>query len=432
MALGQSFLRRAFAARPMAERRAKSSARRGGLKQTEVHMKKLGRKSKSNLIFSAVMLVVCGLLCLIPDAYTNPSSTIPREQVRIDSVDNTQLYPLGIVYSGSQNCEVTILTGEYAGETASAYNYQNSALDKDKLFEAGDTAYAMVQMGANGLTVTLIDHYRAGIEGWIFAALALALIAVGGAVGCGALVSLVSSVVMIWKLLIPLLLRGVNPILASFVTVLILTVIIDLLVAGWTKKCLVAMIGSVLGTLVTCVLAYVFTNVLKLDGGDTPYIVPLLSQSAMTIDPKALFIGMVFIANAGALMDLSMDVSISCEEIVYHRPDITRGALLKSGISIGRGVLGTQTTTLMLAYSGNYLSMLMYFAGQGTPVMDVLNLKYVASQLMNTLVGSFGLVAAAPLTAIAASMLYTGHARKRAALRAVAEDAPALQDAPEV
>ena len=211
MALGQSFLRRACAARPMVGKRAKSSARRGGLKQTEVHMKKLGRKSKSNLIFSAVMLVVCGLLCLIPDAYTNPSSTIPREQVRIDSVDNTQLYPLGIVYSGSQNCEVTILTGEYAGETASAYNYQNSALDKDKLFETGDTAYAMVQMGANGLTVTLIDHYRAGIEGWIFAALALALIAVGGAVGCGALVSLVSSVVMIWKLLIPLLLRGVNP-----------------------------------------------------------------------------------------------------------------------------------------------------------------------------------------------------------------------------
>ena len=374
-------------------------------------MKKRGGKSKSNLIFSLVMLVVCGLLCLIPDAFTNPTSSIPRERVRIDGVDNSQLYPLGIVYSGSQNCEVTVLTGEYAGQTASAHNYQNSALDKDKLFEVGDTAHAMVQMGENGLSVTLIDHYRAGVEGWIFAALALALIAVGGAVGCGALVSLVSSMVMIWKLLIPLLLRGVDPILASFVTVLILTAVIDLLVAGWTKKCLVAMIGSLLGTLLTCALAYVFTDVLRLDGGDTPYIVPLLSQSAMTIDPKALFIGMVFIANAGALMDLSMDVSISCEEIVYHCPDIGRGALLKSGISIGRGVLGTQTTTLMLAYSGNYLSMLMYFAGQGTPVMDILNLKYVASQLMNTLVGSFGLVAAAPLTAVAASILYTRGAR---------------------
>ena len=183
-------------------------------------MKKAGKKS--TLIASGVMLVVCALLCLIPDAHTNPSSLIPREQVRIESVDNTQLAPLGIVYSGSQTCEVTVLSGEYAGETALASNYQNSALDKDKLFAPGDTAYAMVQMGANGLMVTLIDHSRTGTELWIFAALALALIAVGGAVGCGALVSLVSSVVIVWKLLIPLLLDGVNPILASFLTVLAL------------------------------------------------------------------------------------------------------------------------------------------------------------------------------------------------------------------
>ena len=377
-------------------------------------MKKLGKKSRSNLIFSLVMLVVCGLLCLIPEAFTNPSSTIPRERVRIESVDNTQLYPLGIVYSGSQNCEVTVLTGEYAGERTVAHNYQNSALDKDKLFEAGATAYGMVQMGANGLTVTLIDHYRAGVEGWIFAALALALIAVGGAVGCGALVSLVSSVVMIWKLLIPLLLRGVDPILASFVPVLVLTVIIDLLVAGWTKKCLVALTGSLMGTLLTCVLAIIFTNVLKLDGGDTPYIVPLLSQSAMTIDPKALFIGMVFIANAGALMDLSMDVAISCEEIVYHRPDITRGALLKSGISIGRGVLGTQTTTLLLAYSGGFIALLMVFMAQGTPLYTIFNLKYVAAEILHTLVGCFGLVTVAPLTAFTSGILLTCRAAPKA------------------
>ena len=146
---------------------------------------------------------------------------------------------------------------------------------------------------------------------------------------------------------------------------------------------------------------------LKLDGGDTPYIVPLLSQSAMTIDPKALFIGMVFIANAGALMDLSMDVAISCEEIVYHRPDITRGALLKSGISIGRGVLGTQTTTLMLGLFWQLPVHADVLCRTGTPVMDVLNLKYVSSQLMNALVGSFGLVAVTPMTALAASVLYT-------------------------
>lgn len=69
---------------------------------------------------------------------------------------------------------------------------------------------------------------------------------------------------------------------------------------------------------------------------------------------------------------------------------------------------------LMLAYSGNYLSMLMDFMGQGTPVIDIVNLKYVASQLLNTLVGSFGLVAAAPLTALAAVWVYAPKGRGKA------------------
>lgn len=98
-----------------------------------------------------------------------------------------------------------------------------------------------------------------------------------------------------------------------------------------------------------------------------------------------------------------MDISVSMEEVHRHKPDISRRALMKSGLLVGRSVLGTMTTPLMLAYSGNYLSMLMYFAGQGTPLMDIINLKYVASQLLNTLVGSFGLAAAAALTALIAT-----------------------------
>ena len=128
----------------------------------------------------------------------------------------------------------------------------------------------------------------------------------------------------------------------------------------------------------------------------------------MQIDTRSLYIGMMFLANSGALMDLSMDISVSLEEIHYHKPDISHREMMKSGLVVGRSVLGTMTTTLMLAYSGNYLSMLMYFVGQGTPVADILNLKYVASQLLNTLVGAFGLVAAAPLTALIATAVYQG------------------------
>ena len=156
--------------------------------------------------------------------------------------------------------------------------------------------------------------------------------------------------------------------MASFVTVIVLTVLIDVLVAGFSRRCLTAILGSVAGTVATCLSAWVLTILLKLDGGDLPYVVPLLSQSAMQVDTRSLYIGMMFLANSGALMDLSMDISVSMEEVHRHKPDISRRALMKSGLLVGRSVLGTMTTTLMLAYSGNYLSMLMYFAGQGTPL----------------------------------------------------------------
>ena len=380
-------------------------------------MKKQTRKqwkNRKNWIMCLVTLVFCGLLCLLPDTHLNVTSSFPREQVRIDSVDNSMLDAVGIVYNGVQPCTVTILTGDYAGQTFSSYNYLNSALDKDKLYEAGDIAWAMIQGSDEKPTITLIDHYRIGTEATIVGVLALVLILFGGVIGCGAMVSLVASAVIVWKLLIPLLLDGIDPMLSCFVTVIVLTVLIDVLVAGFTRRCLTAILGSLAGTLVTCLAAWGLTILLKLDGGDLPYVVPLLSQSAMQVNTRSLYIGMMFLANSGALMDLSMDISVSLEEIHYHKPDISYPALMKSGLLVGRSVLGTMTTTLMLAYSGNYLSMLMYFVGQGTPVTDIINLKYVASQLLNTLVGSFGLAAAAPLTALIASAMYLKAKPKKA------------------
>lgn len=376
-------------------------------------MMKKRQGMRSSAILCVVMLAVCALLCMLPDRYQNESSRIPRERVRVEEVKNDALFPLGIVYSGVQSCRVTVLSGEHEGESVWASNYLNSALDKDKLFAPGDVAHAMVQDGEQGIAVTLIDHDRTGAEAAIMLALSALLLLYGGIIGFGALVSLVASVIIVWKLLIPLLIEGVNPIGAAFITVIVLTVIIDMLVSGLSRKTLVAVLGSLLGTLVTCVLAATLTDLLKLDGGDVPYLVPLISQAHMDIDARSLFCGMMFIANSGALMDLAMDIAASSEEICRHKTDISFRELLRSGVNIGRYTLGTMTTTLMLAYSGNYLSMLMYFMGQGTPVIDIINLKYVASQLLNTLVGSFGLVAAAPLSALTAAWFYTRPSARR-------------------
>jgi uncharacterized membrane protein len=360
-------------------------------------------------VFSIVVGLLCVGLAFVPNMVTTAYGSLPRVRAKILSVDNSQLYPVGIAYSGAQTCAVKVLSGANKGEELSATNYMNTALDKDKLFETGDTAWAMLRTGADGkITVTLIDHYRFGTEALLFGLFALLLIAFGGSTGLGALVSLVASVMVTWKLLIPLLLHGVPPIWAALGLVVLLTGIIMILVAGFSRLAWVAAAGSFAGTLLTCGLSVLFGNMMKLDGGTLTYAVPLLSQSTMTFDLRELFFAMVFIANSGALMDLSMDISSACREITVHNPGITRRALLKSGFVVGRNVIGTMTTTLLLAYSGSYLSMMAYFAGQGTPPADLFNLKYVASEILITLVGSFGLVTVAPFTAIIASIAWGG------------------------
>ena len=378
------------------------------------------RGKKRDWIFCLVTLLLCGALCFLPNPYAGDYAAIPRVQVEVLSVNNDGLEPLGIVNAGAQTCVVRVLEGEYKGLEVTANNLQNAALDKDKLFAPGDRALAMIQPTESGeFRVTMIDHYRLDTEGLLFGLFGLLLILFGGVSGCGALISLVLSVMLVWKVLIPLMLAGYAPIWMALLLVVVLTAMIDLLVAGFTRKALVAMLGSLQGTALTCVLAVVFGNLLKLDGGSLPYVVPLIAQSTMSLDIRSLFFAMVFIANSGALMDLSMDIASASEELILHKPDITRRELLLSGFSVGRSVIGTMTTTLMLAYSGSYLSMLMYFAGQGTPLVDIANLKYVASEVLTTLVGSFGLVTVAPFTAITASLLYT----RRRGVRACREAA---------
>lgn len=378
------------------------------------------RGKKRDWIFCLVTLLICGALCFLPDPYAGDYAAIPRAQVEVLSVNNDGLQSLGIVNGGAQTCVVRILEGAYKGTEAVASNLQNADLDKDKLFVPGDRALAMIQPAQNGeLRITMIDHYRLDTEGILFGLFGLLLILFGGVSGCGALISLVLSAMLVWKVLIPLMLAGYNPIWMALLLVVALTAMIDLLVAGFTRKALAAMLGSLLGTALTCALAVGFGTLLKLDGGSLPYVVPLIAQSTMSLDIRSVFFAMVFIGNSGALMDLSMDIACASEEVILHKPDITRRELLLSGFSVGRSVIGTMTTTLMLAYSGSYLSMLMYFAGQGTPLIDIANLKYVASEVLTTLVGSFGLVTVAPFTAITASLLYT----RRRGVRACREAA---------
>lgn len=131
------------------------------------------------------------------------------------------------------------------------------------------------------------------------------------------------------------------------------------------------------------------------------------SYKPITESLTEILIAVVFIASAGALMDLAMDIAAAVNEVVEQNPDLTTAKAISSGLNVGRAVVGTMTTTLLFAYTGGYIALLMIFMAQGTPVDSILNLKYVSKEIMHTVVGSFGLVAVAPFTAVISGILMT-------------------------
>lgn len=149
----------------------------------------------------------------------------------------------------------------------------------------------------------------------------------------------------------------------------------------------------------------VFTRALHIHGAVRPFTETLLYSGYGNLDLARLFMAGVFLASSGAVMDLAMDIAAAMEEVREHHPGIDRLQLVRSGLSVGRHVLGTMTTTLLLAYSSGYSAMLMTFIAQGVPVANILNMVYIAAEIANTLVGSFGLVLVAPFTAVAGGFI---------------------------
>ena len=356
---------------------------------------------------AAALAALCAAMALAPQVESVVRDDGVSMRAKVVSVDNGQVSTAGLVEYGTQHLEVEMLDGPARGRRFRAENEMRAQLDIDKKFEPGDTAcVAWPGRGAcDGDTLVARDHWRLGWACALFAAFAALLVAFGGMVGAKALFSFVFGCLAIWKVLVPLCLAGWNAGWTSFAVVSALSAVILYLVSGWTRTFAAALLGSMLGVAASLAMARVFAWGMHVTGATMPFVQALVYSGFQELDLADLYCGAVILASSGAVMDLSMDISAGVAEVARHRPDLPRKALLLSGLRIGRAVVGTMTTTLLFAYSGGYLTLLMVFAAQGTSPADFLNSTLVSAELVKTLVGSFGLVLVAPFTAAASAAL---------------------------
>jgi uncharacterized membrane protein len=369
-------------------------------------MLKLKKITKVSLILSAIIV-----LALVGQRFlgAEENGNVHELPGMVISVDNEEILQVGAGAVGVQTATVVISAGEWKGVQVVAVNHLNGQLEMDEIYEAGDKILLAVQVVDQQIAdARAINSYRQNWELVLFAVFAVALLVYSRLIGLKALLSFMATLGVLWFFYIPNLLAGASPLPLTLAVLVLLSMIIILSVAGVTRYGIAAFLGSVCGLAVTLGLTVFFGHKLELAGMTTPFSTILLVQGGYGLNFQHIFYSAVLLGASGAAMDIAMDVSVSMNEIKVKRPDIGMRELIQSGINIGRMVIGTMSTTLLLAYSGGYLTMLMVFVSQNTSFTRIVNMKIVAAEIFRILIGSIGLVMVAPVTAVIAGVLLSG------------------------
>jgi len=230
------------------------------------------------------------------------------------------------------------------------------------------------------------------------------LLIIGGEKGLKSVAMLMFTIVAVVKVLIPLILGGYDP-LAVAIGICIVNIIFALIViGGCNRKTMAAVIGTSGGVIIAGITAFIIGNMANLNGLSNDESIHLMLYSK-EIDFKGLLFAGIIIGAMGAVMDVGMSIASAMNEIEHANPRIGTQELIDAGMNVGRDVMGTMADTLILAYVGSGLNIMLMFSSYGMSFLQIISLDNVAAEIVRSLAGSIGLIFTVPITAVAAGLL---------------------------
>ncbi|MDO4293508.1 MAG: YibE/F family protein [Eubacteriales bacterium] len=307
---------------------------------------------------------------------------------------------------GEQLVRVELLTGEKKGEqldiTSSAgYLFGAPCRPGMKVIVmqsvAGDTAIASVYTQDRAWVLYLFGILYLGL-----------LVLIGGKQGVKGGLGLVFTFFSILLWYLPMVYRGFSPFWSAVFICAITTLVTMLLIGGFTKKAAVATVGTVGGVLTAGLVATAFSLLSGLSGYNVSDIETLMTLwNTLDIQVGSLLFSGLLISSLGAVMDVAMSVASSMSEILAQNPGMTMRELFAAGLRVGRDMMGTDSNTLILAFAGSSVSMLLLNYSYALPYLQVINSNNIGIAVMQGLAGSFGVVLSVPITVAAAALLYS-------------------------
>lgn len=304
---------------------------------------------------------------------------------------------------GVQEIQVKLTDGPYKGEVHTFKNHisrlYNTIVQKNTDIIVGTYIHE-----GEILDLTVSSYQRHSVLG-LLALIFCALVAwIGKLKGIKSLVSLFFTGVCAIYLMLPLLLSGMNPVLAAILIVFLSTFVTLWLVAGLNKKSITAMIGTLAGVLIAALVAYVFSELAHLSGGtmqDTEALLYVSETSHLQV--KGLLLAGILVASLGAVMDVAMSIASAMFELSSVNEKLSSKELIRSGMNVGTDMIGTMTNTLILALAGGSLSTVILIYAATISPLQLINLDVLGTELIQGIAGSIGIVITVPVTVLVAA-----------------------------
>ena len=365
------------------------------------------KKWISAAVLAVVLAIFAGLFVIAHPARAEAPEAaeyMEYENAVVEQIltDSTEADPVSEGhFRGNQNLIVRVKTGRYAGQQMMADNTVGPIYGCP--MAVGDGVTVGLSTYSDGTVRCYIYEYDRSMGlALVLGAFLLVTVLVGGKVGLKSLLSLGLTVAALIFILLPLLLRGWPTILTTFFVSVLVTAATFVILGGVDKKTVCACLGTLAGIALATVFGLLAQNLLRIDGYRQEYAEALLQlrqteESAIGI--TGLITAGVIVSALGAVMDVAMSISSALQELTRVNPDLTSKDLFRSGMNIGRDMVGTMTNTLILAILGSGLTLVVYIYSLSLQPWQLLSSAYMSLEAISGIASSIGVMLAVPLTA---------------------------------
>lgn len=306
-----------------------------------------------------------------------------------------------------QHLKILLLNGPFKGKIYTLRNTIDQINPYKLIFKKGEKILLYQYEKDGKLTgLKIFERSKENSLAFLVGIFILSMLIIGGMKGFKSFITLLLTVVIIIFFLIPLLLKGYSPIPITILAVGVITFLTIFIVSGINRKSFAGILGTILGTFFAGILAMSVSNFAGLVGlGSEDMQALVYSSNGNFLNYRGILFSGVIIGALGAVMDVAMSIASSMWEIETLDPNISNTQLIKSGMNIGKDIMGAMSNTLILAYVGSSLSLIMVFISYKLSFYEIINLDLVATEIIRSIAGSIGLVFSIPFTVFVSILL---------------------------